>query len=147
MEPKDTKDNLNHNFKFHNSILNSDENFDILKGRKRTLQKKYGINKEYIDETDMSSLIEKMGLTVSKEVADKIFKSLDVEKTGKVSLEKFAEMIMNAQSGQTCLTSDLLHQINEKLTTKSERIILSLKKLKTKALYADDKESLDELDW
>ena len=42
---------------------------------------------------------------------------------------------------------DIFKKINDQLTTKSERIILKLKKLKEKAAFKNDAESLDDLDW
>lgn len=129
-------------------ISNEDEE-EYVQGRKKTLRKKlikFGLYKDSIEQEDITQIFEKMNITIGNEEAQKIFQDLDVEKTGKVKIEKFVEAITLSQKGQSSY-SNVLKQINDGLVTVSERIILKLKKLKNKAVYTSDRESLEDIDW
>lgn len=133
------KNNLKENY---NSI---EEENGKMRERKKTLQKKLGVNKEFIEESDLTNLMQQMKVTIDKTEVKQLFDKLDVDKTGKVSLETLMESIVNAN--QESSYAQFFKQINEELTSKSERIILKLKKLKEKAYFANDGESLDDFDW
>jgi Ca2+-binding EF-hand superfamily protein len=123
------------------------DDVDFFRGqeRKKTLSKKFGIKKDYIEESDLESLVEKMKLTICKEDVQNLFNYLDLDKTGKVSLETFVDKILSSQESKN--ENDFFKSINDQLTTKAERIIIKLKQLRDKVVYANDKESMDDFDW
>jgi hypothetical protein len=118
----------------------------INRQRKRTIQKKIGAKKEYIEEKDLENLIENMKLTISQEELGIIFNRLDVEKTGKVNLESLMENIKKEEAHENNLTH-IFKTLHENLTTKSEKIINKLKKLRIKAESSNDIESIEHLNW
>jgi Ca2+-binding EF-hand superfamily protein len=127
----------------------SNEEEDYVQGRKKTLRKKlmkFGLNKENIEQDDIKHIFEKMKITIDSEEAQKIFQDLDPDKTGKVKMEKFVEAITLSQKSQSSY-SNILKQINDGLITVSERIIMKLKKLKNKATFTSDMESLEDIEW
>ena len=137
------------NFLIILKMLPNEEDEEYVKGRKRTFRKKlqqFGLNKEYITQDDITNIFEKMKITIDNEEAKKIFQDLDVEKTGRIKIENFIEAITLSQKNSTPYSS-LLKQINDELTTVSERIITKLKKMKQKATYSSDTESLEDIDW
>lgn len=117
----------------------------ISRERKKTLEKKFGIKKEYIEMEDLENIVEKMNLTksIGKDEVEKIFHSIDVNNSGKVKVSTFFDTIIYGQKEYL----DIFKKINNQLTTKSEKIIIKLKNLKSRAAFANDKESLDDLDW
>jgi Ca2+-binding EF-hand superfamily protein len=125
-----------------------DENIDefLSRERKKTLQQKFGINKEYIEKSDLEKLIQRMHLKIDTNDLNKIFNQLDVDGSGKVSVSTLVEHVLKKENEGRGL-QDIFKKINDQLTTKSERIILKLKKLKEKAAFKNDAESLDDLDW
>jgi Ca2+-binding EF-hand superfamily protein len=117
--------------------------------RKKTLEKKlkkFGFDKEYIEEEDITQIFEKMNVTIDNDETTKIFQDLDVENTGKVKIEKFVEAVTLSQKASSTHTG-VLKKINDELTTKSERIIIKLKNLKNRATFCSDSQSLDDIDW
>ncbi len=137
----------------HDKQNNNEIDEIINRGRKITIQKKLGVRKEFIEEKDLESLIESMKLTINQEDVKNIFNKLDTDMTGKVSLETLLESVKNAQSSKDLNNlnensySYVFRSLNENLTTKSERIITKLKKLKEKAYFNCDKESQTEINW
>jgi hypothetical protein len=128
-----------------NSINENIEEF-ISRERKKTLQQKFGINKDYIEKSDLEQLIQKMHLNIETEDLNKIFNQLDLDSSGKVSVSSLVEHVLKKENEGRDL-EHIFKKINDQLTTKSERIILKLKKLKEKAAFRNDAESLDDLDW
>jgi hypothetical protein len=128
-----------------NSINENIEEF-ISRERKKTLQQKFGINKDYIEKSDLEQLIQKMHLNIETEDLNKIFNQLDLDSSGKVSVSSLVEHVLKKENEGRGL-EHIFKKINDQLTTKSERIILKLKKLKEKAAFRNDAESLDDLDW
>jgi Ca2+-binding EF-hand superfamily protein len=127
-----------------------DDNIDefISRERKRTLNKKFGITTEYMQKSDLEQLIQKMQVKIETEDLNNIFNELDVENNGKVSVSTLMEHILKKnQENEGRDYENLFKKINDQLTTKSERIILKLKKLKEKAAFKNDAESIDDLDW
>jgi hypothetical protein len=129
--------------------MNSGEDEHIVIGRKKTLQKKlkrFGFDKDYIVEKDLTQIFEKMNITFNNDEATKIFQELDVENTGKVMIEKFIEAVTLSQKASSTYTK-VLKKIYDGLTTISERIIFKLKNLKNRAIYSSDMQSLEDIDW
>lgn len=129
-----------------NSTYNDDIEEIINRERKRTIQKKLGAKKEFIEEKDLGELIESMKLTISNEDLKSIFNRLDKQEDGKVSLETLIENIKREESEETKF-SQIFKKMNENLTTKSEKIITKLKNLKKKAEKNSDSESVEEIEW
>ena len=118
----------------------------LTRERKRTIQKKIGAKKEFIEESDLAELIVNMKLTISNEDLKTIFTRLDIEKKGKVSLDTLIENIKKEESEDNTY-SQFFKKMGENLTTKSELIITKLKKLKQKANDQKDIESVEDIDW
>ncbi len=130
-------------------MISNEEDEEIVRGRKKTVRKKLkkiGLDKEYIQQDDITNIFEKMNISIDKEEAKKIFQDLDIEKSGQVNIEKFVEAITLSQKNSSSY-SNLLKQINEELITISERIIMKLKNLKKKATFSSDMASLEDIDW
>ena len=127
-----------------------DDNIDefITREGKRTFNKKFGITTEYIEKSDLEQLIQKMQVKIETDDLNNIFNELDVDNNGKVSVTTLMEHILKKnQENEGRDHENLFKKINDQLTTKSERIILKLKKLKEKAAFKNDAESLEDIDW
>ena len=130
-------------------MLSNEEDEEYVRGRKKTVRKKlqkFGLNKEFIIQDDITHVFEKMKITIDNEEAKKIFQDLDIDKTGQLQIEKFVEAITLSQKSSTSY-SNILKQINEGLITVSERIMIKLKKMKHRATFSSDTESLEDIDW
>ena len=93
-------------------------------------------------------MIEKMNLTSSfdKTKTNELFLELDTNKTGKVNKGKFVEYINKNQTTDVAIKS-FYETINEELSSKSEKIILKLKKIRNKECVQKDKEILNDINW
>ena len=117
-----------------------------LKIKVKNIQKKFGINIEFIEEKDIPILLEQMKIGyIPKLEIKKMFDRLDIEKTGKLKINSLIEDIITYRPETT--SSNLYGEILLELTSKSERIIQKLKKLKEKAYFANDTDSLQDFDW
>jgi hypothetical protein len=86
------------------------------------------------------------GLTDSE--VKKMYKELDTNKDGKVSIDEFVSGIIEVSSSQrTSLFKDFFDRINMSITTKSQMILDKLKALKETATFAKDVVSVESIDW
>jgi hypothetical protein len=75
---------------------------------------------------------------------------LDLVEEGVVKTDTFLEKIAELSYSDTQLANQfisLFSTIREEMKTNSEIFMQKLKKLKEKAAFKDDKESLDEIEW
>lgn len=81
----------------------------------------------------------------TKEAAKEIFQELDTEKIGKIKTADFIDYLQKShpQSNFAFFYSLLSNE----LVSKSEKIILKLKRLKEKAFLSKENDSLDDIDW
>jgi hypothetical protein len=79
-------------------------------------------------------------------MSKELFLELDVENTGKVNKAKFVDYI-NRNSFSDKAYKSFYETINEQLLSKSEKIILKLKKIKEKEYIKYDKTSLRDINW
>ncbi len=92
-------------------------------------------------------IIEKLGLSgeISRRRSSSIFNELDTEKKGKIKKSSFLYFIEENR------TSDnfqfLFNVLTGKGSSKSEKIISKLKKLKDKAYINKDDEAISDIDW
>jgi hypothetical protein len=127
-----------------------EENQEI-RQRTRTLHKKFPeiekcegilhLNVEITEDT-IWLLIEKLNLNeqIDKNLAKELFLELEVDKT------KFVDYI-NKNSFSDKAYKSFYETINEQLLSKSEKIILKLKKIREKEHIKNDKTSLRDINW
>jgi len=77
---------------------------------------------------------------------DFIYKSLDHNKDGMVSIDEFLSSINDRRIANEKMNS-FLNKVNDRLMTNSELIMLKIKKLKKRAIFAENQESVDDLNW
>ena len=77
---------------------------------------------------------------------DFIFNSLDKNKDGIVSIDQILNFISDRKITHEKI-KNFLNKVNDKLITNSEIIMRKIKNLKKRATFANDMESLDDLNW
>ena len=94
-------------------------------------------------------MIQKMNLTnqIDKAKAKEIFEELDTEKKGNVDKQKFIDYITHNHPHEDSAIKNFVESVNEQLYSKSEKIIVKLKKLKEKEYLQKDMQALNDLDW
>lgn len=93
-------------------------------------------------------LIEKLNLNqvIERDAAKQLFVELDVNKDGKIPKPKFVDFILkNSNADKSYKT--FIDSINEHLYSKTEKIILKLKKLREKEYIQSDSSALDDINW
>ncbi len=92
-------------------------------------------------------MIESMGLQnqYTKEQAKAIFDEIDYEKNGKVDSEAFMERMSKSQINSAY--NQFFDLVEKDLATPSDKIIIKLKKLKSKSYIEKDTESVHDIDW
>ena len=83
---------------------------------------------------------------INKNGYELIFNSLDRNKDGIVSIDEFLESISNRETNPE-LIERFLDKVNDNLLTTSEIMMIKIKKLKERATYSNDEESLNDLNW
>jgi Ca2+-binding EF-hand superfamily protein len=84
----------------------------------------------------------------TKESAKAIFDELDINKSGKVKTDHFVEYVSKQSTKQRRSHFNKFYELmSRELVSKSEKIILKLKKIKHKAYIANDSDTLDDIDW
>ena len=76
----------------------------------------------------------------------KLFMEMDTNKTGKVNKGNFVEYVLKNHSTDIAIKS-FYETVNEELCSKSEKIILKLKKLREKEYVKNDMETLSDVNW
>lgn len=95
----------------------------------------------------MKQLFNKLDINdVSKNDYELIFKTLDRNNNGFISIDEFLMRISDNKETHEKLKC-FLNKVNDKLLTNSEILMNKIKKLKKRAAFASDKESLEDLDW
>ena len=96
---------------------------------------------------DIKNLTSKLELKdINKNGYELIFNSLDRNKDGIVSIDEFLESISNRETNPE-LIERFLDKVNDNLLTTSEIMMIKIKKLKERATYSNDEESLNDLNW
>lgn len=74
---------------------------------------------------------------------------MDINNTGKVLKNEFIEYIYKKsnENQNKSLFSEIYEMINNELISKSERIILKLKRIMKKISVLNDKESEEDIEW
>jgi hypothetical protein len=89
-----------------------------------------------------------MNLTehIDKLTSKALFQELDKDKIGKVSKSKFIDFITKSSSNDRAYKS-FIDSVNEHLYSKSEKILLKLKRLREKEYIKNDRDTLEDLNW
>lgn len=96
---------------------------------------------------DVKKLIAQLEINdLTKKDFDLIYKTLDNNNDGIVSIDEFLKSISDKKIAHEKI-KNFLNKVNDKLLTNSEIMMLKIKNLKNKATFANDKESLDDLNW
>lgn len=118
---------------------------EILEEKKKALIKKFFIKKEYLNVIDMAEIIDKMNFKDDNQLdVNEIFQHLDINKDGKISVDEFATHLVLIHNDDEPEHKKFFEMINKELVSKSEIILMKLKRLKSKV---SDMESLDDIDW
>ncbi len=96
---------------------------------------------------DIKKLIAQLDIKdLTKNDFDFIYNSLDENNDGLVSIDDFLRSISDRKIAHEKIKS-FLNKVNDKLLTNSEIMMLKIKNLKKRATFANDKESIDDLNW
>ena len=114
------------------------ENLSISKEalfKRHQLKIKFNIDKETLNQQDIIKIMKAIDIEIKEseniiEYSKKLFKELDKKNLGYVNTNDFIEEIINRNEGLIIDEfSEFFEKINEYLQTKSETIILKLKKI------------------
>jgi hypothetical protein len=109
----------------------------------------YNISKIDVSEENIHQIAGKInfnGLTDSE--VKKMYKELDTNKDGRVSIDEFISGIIEVSSLQrSSKFKDFFDRINMSITSKSQMILDKLKTLKETVTLANDKTSIEHIEW
>ena len=141
------------NFQFSNS---KDEESPV-EGKRRNLMDKFQIKTNLVKVSDIEDLITKINTytqetTIKPELALDIFKLLDKKNQGELKINDFLSEVSNINEiGKKVSQNEQINKffslLNQALLTKSEKIILRLKKLRNKNWLKTDNEGLNDVNW
>jgi len=141
------------NFQFSNS---KDEESPV-EGKRRNLMDKFQIKTNLVKVSDIEDLITKINTytqetTIKPELALDIFKLLDKKNEGELKINDFLSEVSNINEiGKKVSQNEQINKffslLNQALLTKSEKIILRLKKLRNKNWLKTDNEGLNDVNW
>ena len=119
------------------------------RGRKKTFQKKFGIDKDYLEKSDLKSVALKMNIEIPEEEIEKLFDTLDKEHCGKVKLDHLLQAIVERPlvSDDKDILNTFYDNVHNNLVTKADLIYKKLKNLKTVAAFNNDETSIDTINW
>jgi len=96
---------------------------------------------------ELEELISRLNIDdIDKKDLDLIYKSLDVNNDGVVSVDEILTAISERNICHEKI-NNVLNKVHDNLLTNSEIMLLKIKNLKKRAAFANDKESLDDLNW
>ena len=141
------------NFQFSNSK----EEESPVEGKRRNLMDKFQIKTNLVKVSDIEDLITKINTytqetTIKPELALDIFKLLDKKNQGELKINDFLSEVSNINEiGKKVSQNEQINKffslLNQALLTKSEKIILRLKKLRNKNWLKTDNEGLNDVNW
>ena len=133
-----------------------DDNIPV-KGKRKNLMDKFHLNTNSVKVSDIEDLISKINTynqetTINPELAKDIFKLLDKKNEGELQINDFLNEISNInESGKKVSSNQQINKffsfLNQALLTKSEKIILRLKRLRNKSWLKSDNSALNDVNW
>lgn len=123
--------------------------------KRKKFRKKFQIEKEKLTETDIISIISAMNGKLDdqainyQEIAQKIIKDLDKNNKGYVETNDLIEQLIlrETKTELVDLSDDIYSKINQALHTKSEDIIVKLKRLLNKQWIKDNQKFSNNIDF
>ena len=142
--------------KFQLSDSKDDDNSPV-EGKRKNLMDKFQITSNLVKVADIEDLITKINsytqeITIKPELALDIFKLLDKKNEGELKINDFLSEISHInETGKKVSSNEQINKffslLNQALLTKSEKIILRLKKLRNKNWLKSDNEGLNDVNW
>ena len=127
---------------------------DTDKRKREYLINKFNLTKETIKVEDIKDLIEKLNSTnvdyIKTETAQLIFNILDKKKKGSITTNDFVEEVINRNSNNIQNNNEIdifFTELNQAVSTTSEKIILKLKKIKIQKWLKNDNEGASDINW
>lgn len=131
---------------FSDKVSIKDEE-DELNEKKQALEKKFKLHKEEYTYDDLAVIIS--SLNIDKEQveykAKEIFDKLDKQQIGLIKKEDFLERIVLNKSDPDFQI--FYAKLKDDLLSNSEQIIRKLKKIKEKAYFNHDNETIEDINW
>ena len=141
---------------FQLSDSKDDDNSPV-EGKRKNLMDKFQITSNLVKVSDIEDLITKINsytqeITIKPELALDIFKLLDKKNEGELKINDFLSEISHInETGKKVSSNEQINKffslLNQALLTKSEKIILRLKKLRNKNWLKSDNEGLNDVNW
>lgn len=102
-----------------------------------------------LNKEELFDLVKKMNISNFKEEQlAKLFSELDINGDGKISLEEISIKLEQFSGGNMNSPFMFIYQqMQNMLTSDSEKIIFKLKSLKQRATFKDDQQSVEDIDW